>query len=256
MKRAISILLAVATMAFATSAMAATTVGTVTGSKNYTTFVTSNSSTTMPCFNPGNTVTFTLTDTGLSAGDQITLITYKYAVSPTYDNTTVQYINQYTATGTTQDVEYVVRDLAAGIYQLDIKAGDSDVKTVFYKIGTAVAAVIPNADASKRPGNTTAYRVLQTGPSEYSIGFVGKVTIDSADINLLEMGLKPGFEISNGSKTNTYKFETGTNSLKTVSAAQESDGVEIGGSYSFVYGMTVYNVPSANGVTATEAVLR
>ncbi|MBR4720861.1 MAG: hypothetical protein IK057_03760 [Clostridia bacterium] len=277
MKKAISILLAVATMAIATSAMAATGTADLTSGKdaggvqynrNSNDFVGSQyDTTTMPCFRPGDTVKFDVT--GATEGDDVTLITYKLGQGNNLTTSTVQYVNQYDdIAGTTKNVAYKVRNLESGVYQLDIKVGENAIKTVYYKVGTVAATMIP------ANGNTSAYIIKENADGSYTAGFVGKVTIDIADTTLADIGSNPGFSFTNGKRynftdeqvadfevanvgaydgekvnrlVNSFLTGEGTNLTGTGSEA------ELYGGYSFVYGMNIYNINSAANAEAISA---
>ena len=277
MKKVISILLAVMMLACATSAMADTGTSNLTNgysngtqyNRNTNTFVASSGSTsTMPCFRPGDTVKFDVT--GAAVGDDITIVTYRLGQGGSLSDSTLQYINQYKATANTQNVSYVVRDIKpTGVYQLDIKVGSNAVKTLYYKTGNVDACMIPT------PGNTSAFVIREITGGTWSVGFVGKVTIDNNVTSLADIGAKPGFAITIGGTTKNYNFG-GSNggdpiedlSLSNTTAYRSGDelqldathasalsaGNELYGGYSFVYGMTVYNVDTyahAAAITAT-----
>lgn len=263
MKKVISLLLAIATLSFATSAMAAVSVSEPGGDvrNSGTVFAGTSSTATMPGFRPGDTVTFTIT--GANVGDDITLVTY--VLNNELTDSTVQYINQYTADSVgAATVTYKVRTgLPSGIYQIDIKVANQSVKTVYYKIGDVTAKMIAasNIDGSdhitgaRSVGEYVAPVRIENNGGKYTIGFLGKVTVSAANISLAELGAKPGFTITNGSKTKSYNFKEGNNSSKTPGSTLADDSaVEIDGSYSFVYAMTIYNIASesaANEFTAT-----
>lgn len=259
MKKAISILLAAATLAFATSAMAATSTSTVANQSSNTVFVGSATSyATMPCFRPGDSVHFTISDEGsnIAEGKDITLITYKY--NQTKSDSTVQYINQYTATGSGDAVDYVVRDIESGVYQLDIKVGNETTYTVYYKIGNVDAMMIPSN------GNDYAYVIRNNGDGTWSAGFVGKVTIDAPNTSLSEIGAEPGFRISIDGGNTWKKFNFTDSqvedfSVVNTSSYQEGDALtdltlsedsELYGGYSFVYGVTMYKITSGANANA------
>ena len=131
MKKVISILLAAAILSFATVAMADTSTGTVSNRTANEVFATSpDDVNSMPSFKAGDTVSFTIS--GVKAGDWITLLTYKNGEEP--DNSTTQYIDQYTAEDTTQAVTYVIRDIGDGVYKLKIKANGNELYTVYYQV--------------------------------------------------------------------------------------------------------------------------
>lgn len=260
MKKAISILLAAATLAFATSAMAATSTGTVANQSSNTTFVSDPTSySSMPCFRPGDSVSFTISsdETNIAEGTDITLITYKH--NQTKSDSTVQYINQYTATGSGDAVNYIVRDIDTGVYQLDIKVGTNALYTVYYKIGNVDAVMIPSN------GNEYAYIIRNNGDGTWSAGFVGKVTVDTPNITLSDIGSEPGFAITidgNRRKFNFTASQVAGSSLENTAAYASGDaltdaalsaGSELYGGYSFVYGMTIYNITSSGNADAIMA---
>lgn len=255
MRKAISLFLAASVLCLATSAMAAPTQsGVVSGMRNTTPTFGATSSDSMPSFRPGDTITFTIGS--LTAGEELTLITYKNGASPS--DSTVQYINQYTVSGTTQDVNYTIRDLTSGIYRLELNGGTNGTKTFYYKVGSAdVYMLSGDGDGRGRlgtnnfvlngPGNP--YIIKQASDGKWSVGFIGKVTIDSVDISLSDIGAKPGFSISHGGTTKNYGFESGTtNSGKTIANLdlKKMSDMEISGSYSFLYGMTIYNITNGD----------
>lgn len=275
MKKAISILLAVMMLACATSAMADTDTSNLTNgysngtqyNRNTNTFVASSTSTSMmPCFRPGDTVKFDVT--GAAVGDDITIVTYRLGQGGSLSDSTVQYINQYKAEAATQNVSYVVRNIASGVYQLDIKVGSNAVKQLYYKIGKVSATMIP------ANGNTDAFVIREITGGTWSVGFVGKVTIDAGSISLADIGAKPGFAITIGGTTKKYNFggsnggdSIGNLGVSDTSAYRSGDklqldathtsalsaGNELYGGYSFVYGMTVYNVDTPENAAAIEA---
>ncbi len=247
MKKAISILLAVATMAFATSAMAATDgdVGTTANRKGTTAFV-SNASlvSSMPCFRVGDTVTFDVSN--LTSGKELTVITYKSGGS--LSDSTVQYINQYTTT-TSQTISYTVRDIDAGIYVLSINENGNKLSDFYYKIGTPTVELIT---ASPAISNTSAY-VMEAYDGKWSIGFVGKVKVDTGAINIHEIAPNAGFKITANGVSKQVGFGMNTAGIADNSSVSlEGQDLEITGGYSVLYGLTMYDVPEAqkNAVTA------
>ncbi|MBR4173096.1 MAG: hypothetical protein IKR46_01850 [Clostridia bacterium] len=267
MKKVISLLLAIATLSFATSAMAAVGTNNLSGYRNYSavTLADTSSTATMPGFRPGDTVEFEVT--GANVGDDITLVTY--VLDEELTDATVQYINQYTADSNGKaTVTYKVREgLPSGIYQIDIKAGSQATKTVYYKIGDVAAKMIAESNINNSDQITGAQALnksagpvkIENNGGKYTIGFLGKVTVSSADVSLAEIGAKPGFTITGNGKTKSYNFREGINATRTPGETLAQDAVaaadiEIDGEYSFVYAMTIYNISNesvANGFTAT-----
>lgn len=167
MKRTISIMLAVAMLSFATSALADTTsTGTVENKTENKTFAVSPENTdSMPCFEPGDTVEFTVS--GAKTGDDITLLSFKNGEEVA--DATVQYIDQYVATGSTQDVVYTIRDLDEGVYNLKIKVEDNELYTVYYMVGAASEAKYGdvNGDGEVTPADVTFLARNLAGWKEY-----------------------------------------------------------------------------------------
>lgn len=257
MRKAISLFLAASVLCLSTSAMAAPGTSAVTGSRNSTTTMPTSTGSSMPCFKPGTTITFNVTN--LTIGDEVTLITYKNGDTPS--NSTVQYINQYTAEATTQGISYTIRSgLPQGIYELEINGGGT-VSKFYYKVGDATVVALHNSNRDGRTSGGTfntgygnPYIIKQAENGTWSVGFVGKVTVGSGEITLSDLGANPGFAIKEGANTKKYGYGVGGN--KAVSALEGTTKYEVNGSYSFIYGLTMYNVENGhqNSITA-EAVL-
>lgn len=267
MRKAISLFLAASVLCLATSAMAVPSQSgdvsgtlnlsngsTSTGTRNGVTgFGNAENAASMPCFRPGDVIIFTIGN--LTAGEELTLITYKNGETPS--DSTVQYINQYTVSGTTQAVNYTIRDLTSGIYMLELNGGTSGKKTFYYKVGDASVQVLDNDAMDGRnhgtfkSGEGDPYIIKQAGNGKWSVGFIGKVIVESGDITLGDIGANPGFSITNGSKTKKYGY--GFNGQKAVSALDATTKYEISGSYSLIYGLTMYNVTdgSQSSIKAT-----
>ena len=251
MRKAISLFLAASVLCLATSALATPTTGTVTGKRNSTSSMPTDAGSAMPCFRPGDTIGFTISN--LTNGEELTLITYKNGATPSDSN--VQYINQYTVSGN-QPVSYTIRNQDSGIYKVVINGSTSRTQTFYYKVGSADVYML-SGDGDGRLGTSsfvldgpgTPYIIKQASDGKWSVGFIGKVTIDSGDISLSDIGAKPGFSISHGGTTKNYGFESGTtNSGKTVANLdlKKMSDMEISGSYSFLYGMTIYNITNGS----------
>lgn len=179
MKKAISIMLAVATLAFATSALADTTsTGNVENKTANKTFAASPEDTdSMPCFEQGDTVEFTIS--GAKEGDDITLLSFKNGEE--VEDTTVQYIDQYVATGSTQDVIYTIRDLADGVYNLKIKVEDNELYTVYYMVGD-VSSDVTYGDVNG-DGEVTALDVTVLARNLAGWKDYGTIDATQADVN-------------------------------------------------------------------------
>ena len=249
MKKLISAFLAVGMLAFAASAASAATVASVTGGRNgQTGYVTSFSNkSSMPCFRPGDTINFTVS--AVTSGNELTVISAKCNDSGgagALSDSTVQYINQYTLSGSSQPVSYKVRDLEDGIYLVKINDSVGTVATFYYKVGDPSVELIIQSGASAG----TPYVAYQHAGG-WSVGFVGQVNMSSPDISLADVGATPGFEVTNGSVTKTYGVD-GSDLDDFVDDVMGAN--EITGAWSVTYGMTMYNVPAQNSVTA-EAVI-
>lgn len=230
MKKAISILLAVATLAFSTSALAdkGATVNTSRNKSANAALPIEPSS--MPCFRVGDTIT--ITATGLADVDDLTVISYKDAVSPTLSDSTIQYINQYNLDATTKLIRYKIRNIETGIYHLDI-IDDAGKVSFYYTIGKVDADILPNP--SRNPGdNVQAYEAYQPDGDKWSVGFVAKISIDYYDGgNISDLAILPGIRLS----------DTTDSKLSQMAAAiTSSDAYEVGGEATYLYGVTVYNV--------------
>lgn len=262
MRKVISLFLAVAVLCLSTSAMAAPTAGTVSGmrkSTNNTLQDSASSTSSMPCFRPGDTISFSVGS--VVSGEELTVISYKNGETP--DDTTVQYINQYTLSSSSQSISYTIRNLDSGVYMLKFTGSTSGSATFYYKIGNATVQVLDNDDKDGNGKGTFVtgygdpYIMKQANDNTWSIGFVGMVTVDSADVTLSDLGATPGFQITNGPKTKSYGF--GQEGQKTVANLESVTGnakLEISGSYSFIYGLTLYDVPNGtqNSYTAQAVV--
>ena len=144
-KKMVASALAVAVLSFAATAMAETGTGPVENRSTNTVFATSPQDTnSMPVFQADDEVSFIVT--GVSEGDQITFITHKQGEEPS--NTTVQYIDQYTASGSTQKINYIVRDIGDGIFLLKIKAGENELYQGYYKVGDVSAPTVLVGDVN------------------------------------------------------------------------------------------------------------
>lgn len=177
MKRTIAILLAVATMSFATSALAATGTNSLkkNGSDNGT-FAASADAVSMPTYAASDEISFVIS--GATNGDSITLLSSKNDAEESND--TIQYIDEYdNITGTTQDVTYVIRDLDEGVYDLKIKVGGNDLYEVYYKVGSGSGIIYGDADGN---GEFTAADV--THLARYLASWSGYASVaETADVN-------------------------------------------------------------------------
>lgn len=252
MKKAISLFLAASVLCLTTSALADIGTGTVTRTGgdiyNGKTALQSdyNNKSEMPAFRPGDTINFDVT--GVTSGKELTVISYKYgAESDGLVDGEVQYINQYTLASASQPISYKIREQASGVYKIVFNDTVNTVATFYYKVGNATARML------NKGGQTagTPYLSLQDDNNTWSIGFLAKVNIDSADISLADIGAHPGFTVTEtGGQTKTYAFGLGTNQTsKTVAGLQDTgfnETAEVSGGYSFIYGLTIYHVTATD----------
>ena len=257
MKKAISLFLAVSVLCFATSALAAIGTGTVTGDvrNGQTTMPQSYTLASMPCFRTGDTITFTVS--GVTSGRELTLISYKYNASLT--NATVQYINQYTVSDDVP-ISYTVREQASGVYVVQINDESGTVATFYYKVGNVSVSTVTQSGEVTYPTYGTPYLTHQYSADKWSIAFIGKATIDGSLIKFGDVNATFGFEFSDTSTgTNIHGKSSGqaTGTGHTVTGAaldsffadlltDNGVSVEINGSYSVLYGLTLYNVPNSS----------
>ena len=178
MKRTIAILLAVATMSFATSALADTGTNSLkkNGSDNGT-FAVSADAVSMPTYAAGDEISFVIS--GATNGDSITLLSSKNDAEES--NATIQYIDEYdNITGTTQNVAYVIRDLDEGVYDLKIKVGSNTLYEVYYKVGSGIIYGDVNGDGQCTAADVTYLARYLAGWSGYaSVGETTDVNSDS-----------------------------------------------------------------------------
>ena len=245
MKKVISLFLAATVLCLTTSAMANPSTGsTVTGERNGVNTMPTSTSTAMPCFRPGDTINFTVS--GLTSGEELTIISYKNGATPADAN--VQYINQYTVSGN-QAVSYTIRNQVSGIYKLVLTGTQNNSSTFYYKVGRepSLQAMTGNGENSGTfTGNSgTPYVLHYDAPSNtYSIGFIGKITFENDSVNFSDIGAHPGFSITHGGTTKEYGFGLDINGVdNTDKTVANLDGLEIAGSYSFIYGVTVKGIP-------------
>ena len=269
MKKAISLFLVLSVLSLATCAMAAPTVdngGVSNGSVSYgrtTTFFTGDvtgagRTTPMPGFRPGEQIVFTAKT--LTPGAQLTVISYKcenLSSGITLSDSNVQYINQYTISGN-QEVRYTIRNTGAGIYCLKMNdAAYEDVATFYYKVGDVSTEMIPS--------DGTPYTKVDYHDGTYSIGFIGKATISgSTNVALGDIVSGVGFTFT-APTTGTDVNSNVNGATRTIAASDidtyfndliDSGDIELNGSYSVIYGMTIFHVPSVykDSITATAVV--
>lgn len=262
MKKAISLFLAVSALCFATSAMAVPTTNNLGGNvrNGVATLPTSNSN--MPCFRNGDTISFTVGS--VTSGKELTLISYKDG-----DASAVQYINQYTLSSASQAVSYTIPDTATtGTYVIKINDEGGTAATFYYKVGNIKVELIQeDYSVVVDPNYGDPYKIVKitsgSHSGTYSVAFIGKVTVTGGGIGLTELGATPGFDIKDTStnKHSTSRFGTSGNPTVAAFEAGVSDSTrsgkrEIGGNWSFVYGLTIYNVTDGSqGNVKAKAVL-
>ncbi len=243
MKKLALVLCTVMAICCAGSAFAATSDGNVTNSRNSSMTLQDSveKKTLMPCFRAGDTLNFKVTN--LSAGTQLTVISYK--VSGDIKNETVQYIDQRTISNSEDTIKYVVRDIEQGIYKVSVKSGSDDVYSLYYKVGT------PRVNDVKAEGKN--YFIEQKNDDgRYSIGFVGVAEMGSTDISFADAGVKSfGFSITADNTTRPYDLTEDQMKIidEDVKAKILKDSNEVGGAYSVYFVQTLYGVPE-NVVTA------
>lgn len=248
MKKLISVLLTVCAIAANTSALADTvspSAGELDNSRNNIQILSTTEEGSLPGFRPGDTLKFNVSN--VTSGKQLTLISYKYGDNMELGNNTVQYINQYTLDANSKTIEYKVRDIQEGIYNIVINANDgSKVATFYYKVGNPKVNIVT-------PGETsTYYKSQKNADGTYSIAFIGSATLGSNEVSFGDTGIETlGITVKHDKGSATSAFSKNIDDVIKV----YWDSLETEGSLTFYYGLTVYNVPEAeiNNITA-EAV--
>lgn len=231
MKKLISVLLAVSALALSTSAFAAPAVSD--RNPNATTLAEAATG-TLPCFRNGDTVTFALS--GL-AGDQLTLISSK--VGATADNSTIQYINQYTISeddNGNKSISYTVRELTNGTYNILVKDGDAAVVSYYYNVAN------PEVALGKLTADSTDYIVAKSA--------------DGTEVSYAAVASVEGASFTESGVTSVgFTFEDGdgkTATSDTLTAAQlDSMKEEVSGRLNVVYGITITGVTGGTSITPT-----
>ena len=257
MRKLVSTLIAVCAMAVNVNTFAAPTPGNfLNSSRNEKTGLvnTTNALADLPTFRANDIIKFNVS--GLKSGKQFTLISYKVDEED-LTNSSVQYINQYTLTGDNHTIEYRVRDISDGIYQITLNANSGetdDVATFYYKVGTPKVEIIP-AEEGKY------YTKLQDNKNgTLSVAFVAKATIGTVDVSFSEAGVASfGLDVNLGKDSSgndvirTEKFEGSINEIVTKFLETNEANIEINGSYTIYYGLTVYNIPDEEAATSIKA---
>jgi len=250
MKRFISAALAVMSIVCTTSSLAATSDGVLgEGSRNnITEFQTVETSTAdMPGFRAGDIIQFDVD--ALTNENHLTVVSYKLGEDDNLNNATIQYVNQYKIDSETKSIEYTVRENTEdGIYKISLNGNDeSEIINFYYKVGTPSVSMVVE-DNTKSYWNLSEYSV--GGPARYAVGFVAKAVIGSNDVSLSDVGISAlGFKF-------TVDGETVTQTLTQEqfdAIAEANKYAETDGGIAFVYGVTVYGIPSIEKVNAIVA---
>ncbi len=221
MKKLISVLLAVSTLALSTSVFAAPA---VTDRNPAAETLAEASTDTLPCFRNGDTVTFDLA--GLT-GAQLTLISSK--VGQTADNSTIQYINQYTVAEGAATVTYKIRALTDGLYNILIKDGDAAVVDYFYTVAN------PTVAPAKATADGVDYLVAWNEATQIA-GFAAFASVEGA--NFTESGVK------------SVGFTFNEKAVAETLSAEELDAMigEVSGKVNVVYGIQMTDVEDVNAI--------
>ena len=238
MKKAISILLAIATIAFATSAMAATATTSTSYNANSALPLSTSS---MPTFRVGQTITITANSLDTNDGT-LTVISYKDGA--TLEDAYVQYINQYDISSSSQTITYTIRDKETGVYHLELNDGTGKV-VFYYTIGKVETAL---KTAGNDASNPDAY-FAQPFNGKWSVGFIGKIAIsyyDGGEIG--DLGVKPGFSFTDSGtgKTSAVKRTTAITNSTGSGDPERSAVYELDGEATYLYGVTVYNITAGS----------
>ncbi len=204
----------------------------------------------MPCFGLNDILEFDVSD--LTTEKQLTLISYKVD-DETLGNENIQYINQHTLDAGTFKVKYTIRETTDGIYRILVNGGDGKkLVDFYYKVGIPTYGIEKAADA---PDNgTNYYRIIKdTENKTYSVGFLGKITMDGADVSFADVGIKDvGFALSEGDSVPKNYFNK--EPLTGLHATFENLGIDIQGAVTFIYGMEVHNIPEGTVLKADAIV--
>ncbi len=245
MLKLISALIAICAMTVSINVSAAT-VGTITTptKNNIDSLGTSDTSTdSLPTLRAGDTLQFDVSD--LTANTTLTLISYKRGSEAT--DSTVQYINEYSLTSTSQTIDYTIRDIEDGIYEIVITGNDGkDVANFYYKVGTPKVTILTGE------GGTDYYikeKFLQAnGTYLWSVAFVGKVSMGSGDVSFSDAGLTSvGLKISDTEGHFVYR------DLPEEQLSALINNAELFGAITIYFGLTMYKIPEnkLNTIIAT-----
>lgn len=186
----------------------------------------------LPAFRAGDVLQFDISE--LTASKELILISHKYNAD--LSDSTVQYLNQYTIDAASMTINYKIRDIEDGIYKIVLNGNDGlNIANFYYKVGNPTISIVKGND------DTTDYYLSKEYDGTYSVAFVAKVTMDTADVTLQDTGIETvGLEFN-------LKDASGKKVYKDLSSTQISNllyGDEIGGTVSFYYGLTMYKIPA------------
>lgn len=245
MKKLALVLCTVMAICCAGSAFAATVDGNVENSRNGNNILQTDvaEKTSMPCFRAGDTLNFKVS--GLSTGNQLTVISYKAGDGVDIGNETVQYIDQRTIDSKEDTIKYVIRDIKEGIYKVSVKSGTDNIYSLYYKVGTPKVGLVKGTD--KTTSETTNYYVKRSEDNgeTYLVGFMGKVDMGSTDVSLTDAGVKKlGFKFTaNGGEQFGNLTEEDIKKIDANVSAKIANS-EVNGAYSVYFIQTIYGVPS------------
>ena len=255
MKKLAVMLLTVSSLLLSASAFAATSDGRLgegsTSRNEKTALVSADSNNNiskadMPCFRAGDTLKFNVS--GLTLDNQLTLISYKLGSEAALGNEVIQYINQYTLDAASRDISYQIRNTTDGIYKVVINGNDGTDNLVFYyKVGNPKYSII-KSESTDMKGN--GYTIQDNNDGTYSIAFLASITMGSENVSFADAGVdKVCFSFDDG--TDTFSATQDLTGLDSAFNRDTIIGIETEGSVSFLYGVTMYNVPSDISITAT-----
>ncbi len=256
MKKLAAVLLMISSLVMSASAFAATSEGVLIGdSKNGKSQLQKGWDSVelkanMPCFGLNDVLQFNIQ--GLTTEKQLTLISYRVN-EQTLSDANIQYVNQYTLGAEDFTVKYTIRDTEDGIYRIVVNCGDGSIVDFYYKVGIPTYNVV-----NRNTGAGTNYYLINNNPDgSYSVGFLGKITMDSTDVSFDDAGIVDvGFELSgigSDGKDTTLQYFNDT-PLTGLNDFAKYGNIEIEGSVTFIYGMELHNIPVGTEITADAIV--
>jgi len=252
MKKILSTLLAIAISASISVAYAGASIsGSRNNKNNQVAYVNSDD---MPGFRVGDEITFNLSN--LTVGNVVTVCSSKCngSANMSTDSSDFVYINEYTLDSATKSFAYTVSEADTGIYCIIINDGEGTVATFYYKLGNIELKM--GTRSGLVTGSATGYNIQATGDGTYQVGFIGTAKFDMRETNLADFAYNLGFNISNGTSNKKVQFTNAQlASLQTFFDNQKYE-IDNGANTVFVYGTTVYKVPSGmqNSLSATAIV--